>query len=841
MKLMTVKINNSIDHILNFEAAANQAAAEFVVETAGRIPLLAFYYDDDANANDGTPLYLYQTDKEALSLYKAGHDVTPVKDSQAEANYVGFTVDVNFTDEESKGKEEDSKPKEEIDCLEYDWDEELSDNFSTFFISLLNTDICYRVTVNVNITVNNKVLSRSFIVNVAPKSNIYDAVLDFGSEASQVFLYWRDRNKISRDLFKIYPGFKGLLGSSEDKDQNVLQFDNGDNCLYKSHFFIPKVIDTTLEYNPASSPRDIKLLKQYTLIDRLPEIRNEYVTLPNVKIATCGGVKEPEVFSTLGQPVRVKEFQKNYFYRASVNSFVYQILDYVANNTQDVRPCFVVLYALVPNIYNQSEVSEYIKYLRHDVNAIIEADETMKAVIKGVCISSVSESDASFLGFLSACSAESLSLSSGEYLIMDAGKGTLDFSVIDYDVLRSPCVKGVYRSGIVGAGNALTYAFLLNILSQIYSQTVKNQGERDKLISSFIKNKVHNADESELYKLMSMVEEFKKRFNDGILTQEWIGGKIQKDSEFELSGLINLLEQNLKNESTLSDYSIVEAMMDKIAADAVKKLSYRVENDIKKVIFTGRGFRLREFRTVMLNKLKELSGCDSLEEINISEDIVSMKHVCLIGLPYLNHGSYDGLMVGKPDILHQGEDILTKHEEKVNKIHKAEKKRTKSGRAKASFSSALRIIFRGDAKKKSGNDSITSVNNDYTNGVELTAKSHEDRVNISGNFYKVMSLQPGTFHVFFDGKDFWARQDEKLLSFGPAVDVETRMAYESMFPYAECDTAEIPIPRKQQVSADGAVCDTAETSKTVITVKPSDNASLGMTDDELAEKLKKNE
>ena len=67
------------------------------------------------------------------------------------------------------------------------------------------------------------------------------------------------------------------------------------------------------------------------------------------------------------------------------------------------------------------------------------------------------------------------------------------------------------------------------------------------------------------------------------------------------------------------------------------------------------------------------------------------------------------------------------------------------------------------------------------------------------------------------------------------------MAYESMFPYAEYDTAEIPIPRKQQVSADGAVCDTVETSKTVITVKPSDNASLGMTDDELAEKLKKNE
>ena len=835
MKLMTVKINESIDHILNFESSDDKTPYEFVVESSGNVALLTLIRYQPVFREDNR--YLYQTDDDGYGLYLKRFRYAVKPKLQGTSDCKEAVVEVHFTDIDP------DMDKKSVKKADNNFDDGWDESTDTFNLSVDNSNLCYRIRFDFTITFKQNNYKRSLVINVAPKTNIYDAVLDFGSEASQILLFHRRNAKITNAPFPIYSGFKKFLGNKEDNDANVLQYDNGTTDLYKSHFFIPKVIDTSIRYNPAETPKNLKLLKQYTLIDKLPEIRKDYITLPNVKIAAYGGVKAPEVTSKEDAPVPVKTFQNNYFYRASVNSFVYQIIEQVADSIQNQftssspQSAFIVLYALVPNIYSQMEVSEYLNFLRADVQSIIQSDDRLKSLIRGVSLTSVSESDASFLGFLSACPAQTNSLEPGEYLIMDAGKGTLDFSVIDYNTKQYPSVRGIYRSGIVGAGNAITYSFLLAVLSHIFAPIESDQAKRDDLIDSFIKNNVHNADEAEVYDMLDKIEQYKRKYNEGVLKNDWIGGTLQRNSKLELIGLINMLKHNLDNNSALSDYSIVEAMMDKIADSAVQKLAYRGTNNIKKVIFTGRGFRLKAFRDVMLAKLRTLGGCENLTDISIDEATVSMKRICLLGLPYLNSGSYDGLMVGEPDILHHGDDILTQHEFKVERKGKAVKRGTSFQKIRETWKALWNASGDGGAM----NGEMISVDNNYTNGVRLHAKTIEDKVVISGNFYKLKNLEVGSFDVFFDGDCFWARQDSKLLSFGPVVDVASCMAYESMFPYAEYQSnMKIPIPhleRHANNSSDRVESGTKAKSDDTSNIVADADVIIALTDDELAATL----
>lgn len=845
MKLITVKVNEGFDHVINFDSPKSLAPKEFVVESfANKVPLLTFYPKDENNT--GANLFFYQSDEDEVDIRL--RSIKPANELQISND--GECVDVVLEARFDTSIDDDKDEDEDYDDLDdRDWDA----SRCTYSLNLPDLGSSYRIKVNVVLAIEDAADDRgkakgkgktrersknkqreytsSFIINVAPSANIFDAVLDFGSEASQVLVYWRGNDKIGNNLFPIYSGFKKYFGEDATNDDEVLQYEHKNNSLYKSHFFIPKVIDTSVTYNPAACPKDIQLMKFYTPLTEMDELRTEYVTLHNVKIAAYGGVKPPQVKSATGNVIPVKGFQKNYFYRASVNSFVYQILEAVADDMQAPQPRFVVLYALVPNVYSQSEVSAYLNALRGDAQAMIDSDQRLKDVIKGISISSVSESDASFLGFLSACPVESNTLVKGEYLIMDAGKGTLDFSIIDFDQNRTQSVKGVYRSGIVGAGNAITYAFLLAILAQIYSGVGGIEADREALIAAFIKNKVHGSDECEVYKLMSLVEQYKRLYNDNALKNDWISVFKSKNTELELTGLINSLNENIKNLSKLQDDSIIEAMMEKIADDAIAKLAYHRVDNMKQVIFTGRGFMMKSFKDKMMEKLKALDGYSDLKEITIDEKSASMKSICLFLLPYLIQDRYDGLMVGSPDILHHGDAALTKPQDKVEKRYKPKKKKGKSW-------SKVFASFLGD-NGASGGDIYLQADNNYINGVELSAKTTLDKIMISGNFYQLKNMQQGKLKVFFDGETFLARQESRLLSFSPSVDIQQRMAYESMFPYAECD-GDIPIPHLQVYDKDKT---TKKSNAAVAVANPhiADSKNDGnneLSDDELAAKLK---
>lgn len=207
-----------------------------------------------------------------------------------------------------------------------------------------------------------------------------------------------------------------------------------------------------------------------------------------------------------------------------------------------------------------------------------------------------------------------------------------------------------------------------------------------------------------------------------------------------------------------------------------------------------------------------------------------MKNVCLFGLSYLNDGSYDGLMVGVPDILHHGDKILTPHKETVEKKVKPKKKEKVLLSKLRKWQPALELIIRKMDEMPSNNDEqLIKIDNNYINGVHLDATTGDDRIMISGNFYRISRLEKGSLEVFFDGDDFRVEQRGGILPIFPIVDIEKRMAYESMFPYAGYLEEDIPIPHLRR--ADGGNPSTENED----VVETED-----MTDEELAEKLKKN-
>lgn len=835
MKLMPVKINESIDHILNFESRS-QTIREFVVQSDGSTAVLLTFYPQKSNDDSDDKKYIFHTDRVKGEAALSNIEVMKAEGPYKKDDCVDVDVNIQFKFC-AEHTSEDTDASENIDASENTdskkietrgWDSE-THTLSLDIDNVDNVPLCYRVKVQVAVDLDGNDYRQSFIVNVAPKENIYDAVLDFGSEASQILLFCRRNGRIVNELFPIYSCFKALMGDHNDEDNNVLQYEARNPYLYKSHFFVPKSIDVDKSYDPANVSRETEILKQYTLLSDLDKIRSEYVTLPNVKIAAHGGVNTSLVTSQTNQIVSLRNFQNNYFYRASVNSFVYHILNAVAGDTQAPKVRFIVLYALVPNVYIQSEVSDYLNYLRQDVEKMLSDNQNLKAAIKGISISSVSESDASFLGFLSSLPDAANAIPAGEYLIMDAGKGTLDFSVIEYDPDKKPCVKGLFRSGIAGAGNAITYAFLLAILNQLFNR-IEIQEERENAIREFIEQKVHKGDESQIHKMVNLLETFKKKYNDGKLTNEWTG-TVTNASDLELEGLINSINHNLEHNGNLEDYSFVDAMIEQIADNALKRLSYRGHNSFKSVVFTGRGFRMNKLREVMLEKLKTLNGCEELTEISLDERRASMKNVCLFGLSYLNDGSYDGLMVGVPDILHHGDKILTPHKETVEKKVKPKKKEKVLLSKLRKWQPTLHeLIIRKMGEMPSNNDEqLIKIDNNYINGVHLDATTAEDRIMISGNFYRISRLKSGSLEVFFDGDDFWVEQRGRRLPISPIVDVEKRMAYESMFPYAGYLEEDIPIPHLRRADGENPSTENEDVVETE-----------DMTDEELAEKLKKN-
>ncbi|MEM6718964.1 MAG: hypothetical protein AAF611_06610 [Bacteroidota bacterium] len=155
-------------------------------------------------------------------------------------------------------------------------------------------------------------------------------------------------------------------------------------------------------------------------------------------------------------------------------SYIYQIL--IDLGTREMKEgkdvLFIRLLLLMPNIYDQDRVNTILRSLNTTFNKefterYFKGNQETAPTETPVVIETfaVSESDAALIGYLSDHSLwiDNKRIDMGKddddrFLIIDAGRGTIDYSILDYNG------RGTYncidRGGMAGAGQYLTNIFL---------------------------------------------------------------------------------------------------------------------------------------------------------------------------------------------------------------------------------------------------------------------------------------------------------------------------------------------------------------------------------------------
>ena len=443
--------------------------------------------------------------------------------------------------------------------------------------------------------------------------------LDFGSEASQIG--GEGLNNYVNIIDKL------LTFQSEGKELKgpYWQTDK-DSHLYKSIFFInhePK--DTHF----ADKPDFDENAFVWPLMPRNQVIGNTLELLPNLKLIEIGQgafqfsgefhfTAETEIDDnhrhTLGDPgLRASVL------RLILSNFLHCILKDVSN--LDGQVC-LRLVLMVPNVYHQSQIDRIVKGLYKDYYTIKQKDYPN---CKGIEIQVVSESDASFVGIRTHSGKQSKDASQGYFLIIDAGKGTTDFSILQQQENLTK-FNSCFRDGIPASGNVLTYAFFEALHNFFVKHGISNLNEC-----------IRRAQKSELLNFIDLLELFKVRYSD--LSSD-IGSILPNktdlyvNSQLSLGNVNKYLNKLLNNNKIIpNSQHFVDAKINMLVNGLMLSMpSFISEKGIqfKQVVLAGRSFLFKPFKDAVVNSLLEKGWIPSEADILFFPDNRA-KSLCIPG------------------------------------------------------------------------------------------------------------------------------------------------------------------------------------------------------------------
>ena len=814
MKLLTVLVNDRIDHTLNFDALyryPNSYIAE--IKSGNSVNLVKFYtvnnkcviHADNGNMQYGITGISY-TDVVAGTMGKY------------EVRNVEFIVHLSNNAVRTGGN--DGTVQGGVIGNQNFW---------------RNNELMLPITSNrvYNVSIKFAVQGvecsdyATINIGVAPKECIWDVVLDYGSEASQLLVSRRSENNTVNDLsvlfdefFMVHNGGKLPVNDGVNEREHYIQYDSDDERYYKSVFYIKRKFQQGHQIDvstPLGTPNDdITLLNLYR---NQATAMVDYMIVPNLKIANHGGVFLPNI-QYGNNNTTAPQIGDRSVYRKIVNAFM-QIAIKKTNLGGDI-PRFLNVVLLVPNTYRQDEVTKVLAHLLGDIPTLAVGDDGAKITITGVEVSSISESDASFVGVKQCMNQnEPLRNAPGKYLIMDAGKGTLDFSVIDDkpNNLSGSRYTSLFRSGIIGAGNAISYAVLLALLDHIFAAEA-NEAQRKAMITQFVNGHIiaPNADLAEVTSLMKSVERYKRLYNDGKLTNTGVHNTptMQVLAGLDITALNNLIynmcEQNIlvRDESAINDMvdNICYAVSDKLRDYYPTNVGYQVDH----IIFAGRGFLMNKLRVRMEQVLKarNKSICGNAQVHNFNQLVtaastVTPKNICMFIVDALRSGDYNGRLVGKPFIV-----TNKKSENKDDNENKPKESRFDKlvKKAKVVLEAVQEKALPYNQWNEDSEKGVVAASQNKMGGYQDDIWEGTDELVVSGmryTFDKQQLAKAGrmSVRIFFDGYDFvvrregWLGGSKSLLNISPKMVLDGNYVYESTFPFLLTPPdGSMPFPKK---------------------------------------------
>ena len=682
MKLITLYVGNRLDHVINFDTRGERVPETYIIKREEVTDLFAFYHSIGEVAftkkkkqQNNSSAIVYQNNDGESTLH-----IQKISANATSASCIGITVEFS--------------PKEPEDGIKLEGLEECGLDFYTddpsLWVMMLESETIEPVMVSISfkLTIGTRDYEQKLQLCVAEDNKISDIVLDFGSEASQTGIFKRGTTQDRTDIRELFTEMEKLLSSAsvhaltgksatvpQSHSDNYVQQDRNKN-FFKSVFFAKQIFTDKDAGDPipeldssGEHVKEVPVIKMLTTqIEAQDLVKTQgYIEIPNVKITQFGGVKQPKIGPD-NDPIL--DYKDGYFYRISINHFILNALK------KAKTPC-ISLYILMPNVYSQLSVFNHLRWIREDIQKILEKNTTLSEKIKAVELSAISESDASLLGAIRVIEDNNTtndSVDAGQYIIIDAGKGTLDYSAIKYETSPETKLYSIYRSGIIGAGNALTYAYFFALMKEYMTAVVTSTPSEDDLLSFVYENVLGctqegitkgGGDLANLLKLMQAVERYKiavgtegsrPSMSINPLTNK---AKASSWKDVEMSSLttfINNMVPNSRSYKPLSqeaeDYVVgtINQLVDEVckSLSILKSLEYGKADG---VIFAGRGFALPAFKKAMKQKLEEKGIAD--EELTyMRNDIeVDQKSVCLYIRTAIQKRQYNNHMTSTPIVL----------------------------------------------------------------------------------------------------------------------------------------------------------------------------------------------
>jgi hypothetical protein len=523
-----------------------------------------------------------------------------------------------------------------------------------------------KVTLKVVLDINGESYSNTLDLYLAHPSQFLGIALDFGSESSQMAVkrYSNDFNLLEKkpeieNLFRNIVSFHKSNGwISQYETVDFYQEEKNTN-FYKSLFFLKEQL--TGEYEDIDKEVFIK-----NIADNLKMLVNtkdgfntlteqKFHQLPNLKIIhkhedLLNGVSFEIEKDGYGIPIKMSEIKQkvyNTILKVMITSFLKKEFIRYNNATRFIR-----LMLLVPNIYDTNDIN----YIQHQLNNIFQ--ELSESEYQGKMLAwevlTISESDASFIGYINKSNIQIEK--DRDYIIIDSGKGTTDFSIIRTGKDSIFDLKPIYRNGFSGAGNMITYALFETLLHYI-RETAETKQSSIKFIKDRIVGVLTSDDLERKNNFYTELERLKFNYKGSSMNEQvrstWDyarSGDITFKDLIEYGDGINTLISLLSGIENAADfYHYVDDTCAFIAESTVNYLKLIKDNkkdfNCAGVILTGRSFMFKP----LVDKLKECLIKDlGIEAVKINLlNSNELKEICIKGV-FNNSIRLNAEMTGYP-------------------------------------------------------------------------------------------------------------------------------------------------------------------------------------------------
>lgn len=468
--------------------------------------------------------------------------------------------------------------------------------------------------------------SNKTTISFAHPEQFLGIALDFGSEASQMaikrYQYGEHHQQMRpeiENLFKNILAFNKSQGWISKEEQASYYQEEKNTNFYKSIFFLKE--NQSGQYDNiykdlfiADVAHNLKMLVNthdgYQVLTQ-----NKYHQLPNLKITQ----KYDSLFSGInfnidkdGYDINVSlGVMKNKVYntilKVMIESFLKKEFLISYDATRKIR--FILL---VPNIYDFYDIKSTQQILHNIFQSL--ADHEYKGKLLSWEIITISESDASFLGYIN--KNDTHIDKNREYIIIDSGKGTTDLSIIRTGARNVFDIKTVYRNGFAGAGNLITFAVFETILHYIRANA-SNQHEAFKFIKEKIINVLNSNDLELKNNIFAQIERLKFKYTDNsrYVLSQWqqasVGDttfrNLTEEGRADITSTFRNLLAGIENISDF--YGYITETCKVIATRVVQNIRLVKKNaeqfNCGGVILSGRAFLFRPLEEQVRKQLEE--------------------------------------------------------------------------------------------------------------------------------------------------------------------------------------------------------------------------------------------